>query len=125
MISPDTRSQKQQDRQTPERERRESFEKNGFIVLRNILHKDALVEIRDEITQIGKCLVGKDFRFEYYDPQHVTPEKQSALYDRLHYLPSLSRLSGNKQLLSICKDLGMEIPVLMGCCNMRYDRPGD
>ena len=32
------------------------------------------------------------------------------LYDRLHYLPSLRMFSGNKQLLSICKDFGMEIP---------------
>lgn len=109
---------------TTEKER-EAYARDGYLVLKGALNIDALLEIRAEIMEIGKCIVGPEFQFEKYDPQLVTPAKQSMLYDRLHYLPSLSRLSGNKQLLALCRELGLNIPVLMGCCNMRYDRPND
>ena len=101
------------------------FEDNGYAVISNYLDLTALTEIRDEVLGIGKRVVGPDFDFEIYNPDLVTPAKQSLLYDRLHYLPSLSRLSGNKQILSLCQQLGLEQPILMGCCNMRYDRPHD
>jgi hypothetical protein len=104
---------------------RADYARDGYIVLRGALNMDALLEIRDEIVAVGQRIVGPSFQFEKYDPALVTPEKQSVLYDRLHYLPSLSRLSGNKQLLAVCRELGLEVPVLMGCCNMRYDRPHD
>lgn len=82
-------------------------------------------DIKTEITQVGKFIVGDGFTFDQYLPDLVTPLKQSQLYDRLHYLPCLSRLSGNEILLEACRQLGIELPVLMGCCNMRYDRPHD
>ena len=101
------------------------YAKNGFAIIKDQLDINALNEIKQEVIQVGEFIVGKSFKFDSYDADLITPEKQSALYDRLHYLPSLTRLSGNKQLLQICKDLGMEIPILMGCDNMRYDRPHD
>lgn len=104
---------------------KESYEQNGYTVIKGLLNLSALTDIKEEILEVGQYIVGPDFKFSGYDPALVTPEKQSALYDRLHYLPSLSRLSGNHQLLQLCKDLGMKVPVLMGCCNMRYDRPHD
>lgn len=104
---------------------KQAYEENGYAIIRGLLDLGALQEVKDEIVEIGKYIVAPDFQFENYDPDLVTPTKQSALYDRLHYLPSLSRLSGNRQILKLCLDLGMKVPSLMGCCNMRYDRPHD
>lgn len=104
---------------------RKQYDEEGFVVLKNALGIEVLDEIKEEVIQVGKFIVGEKFEFDIYNPDLVTPAKQSALYDRLHYLPSLTRLSGNKQLLQICRDLGIEIPILMGCDNMRYDRPHD
>ncbi|MDZ4074554.1 MAG: phytanoyl-CoA dioxygenase family protein [Hylemonella sp.] len=104
----------------------EKFQRDGFIVLRDFFKGDtALDEVRSEITSIGKLIVGNEFRFDVFDRELVTREKQSLLYDRLHYLPSLSRLSGNRALHEAMVTLGMKHPVLMGCCNMRYDVPRD
>ena len=102
-----------------------AFERDGYAVLSGVLAPGVLEEIRDEIMDVGRRIVGPRFEFDAYDPELVTPERQSALYDRLHYLPSLTRLAGNKKLLDTCRDLGLQIPILMGCDNMRYDRPHD
>ena len=55
----------------------------------------------------------------------MTPAQQSLLYDRLKYLPALSRLSASKSVLGFCKELGLGMPSLMGSSNMRLDKPGD
>lgn len=101
------------------------FEEKGYIVLRQFLPLEVFDEIKSEIKHIGKFIIGEDFNFDSYQESLISPEMQSQLYDRLHYLPSLSRLSGNLKLLEACRSLGIEIPILMGCCNMRYDRPND
>lgn len=101
------------------------FDENGYIILRQFFDVSLFNEIKLEINQIGKLIVGEKFDFETYQPDLITPQKQSQLYDRLHYLPCLSRLSGNLELLAACRELGLHLPVLMGCCNMRYDRPHD
>ncbi|MDO8651586.1 MAG: phytanoyl-CoA dioxygenase family protein [Undibacterium sp.] len=104
---------------------KEFFDENGYIILRKFFKPELFDEVKAEITQIGKFIVGDKFAFDSYHPELITPEKQSQLYDRLHYLPCLSRLSGNLDLLAACRELGLQLPVLMGCCNMRYDRPHD
>jgi ectoine hydroxylase-related dioxygenase (phytanoyl-CoA dioxygenase family) len=104
---------------------RESYEENGYAIIRNYLDLSVLNEIRDEVSEIGRIIVGPEFEFNVFKPDLITPAKQSMLYDRLHYLPSLNRLSGNKQILSLCHELGIKTPILMGCCNMRYDKPHD
>lgn len=104
---------------------KEFFEENGYIILPQFFNADLFHEVRQEINQIGQFIIGKEFDFDTYQPEIMTPEKQSQLYDRLHYLPCLSRLSGNLDLLAACRELGVTLPVLMGCCNMRYDRPHD
>ncbi|MBY0574028.1 MAG: phytanoyl-CoA dioxygenase family protein, partial [Undibacterium sp.] len=71
------------------------FERDGYIVLRNFLKNDTIADIKQEIERIGKFIIGEKFEFSTYDEALISPQKQSALYDRLHYLPSLSRLSGN------------------------------
>lgn len=104
---------------------RERFENDGYIVIRDFFSAVQMEDVKIEINKIGKFIIGNDFEFNTYDEKLISPQKQSQLYDRLHYLPSLSRLSGNSQLMEMCQQLGMQIPVLMGCCNMRYDRPND
>lgn len=104
----------------------EQFHRDGFVVIRDFFKgQPALDEVRAEITEIGRLIAGDEFRFDAFDRNFITKEKQSLLYDRLHYLPSLSRLSGNQALHDAMVVLGMKHPVLMGCCNMRYDVPRD
>lgn len=55
----------------------------------------------------------------------MTPQRQSLLYDRLRYLPALSRMSGSEAVRELCIALGLGLPSLMGCCNRRLDKPGD
>jgi len=102
---------------------KKDFEEKGYIILRKFLPLEVFDDIKKEINSIGKFIVGEEFNF--YQESLITPKMQSQLYDRLHYLPGLSRLSGNLKLLDACRSLGIEIPILMGCCNMRYDRPND
>jgi ectoine hydroxylase-related dioxygenase (phytanoyl-CoA dioxygenase family) len=102
------------------------FRRDGYAIIRNFFSAGSVLdEIQDEITEIATQVIGTEFRFTEFDRAIVTREKQSMLYDRLHYLPSLSRLSGSLALRQAMKDLGMMQPVLMGCCNMRYDVPSD
>lgn len=104
----------------------EPFQRDGYVVIRNFFGGNPVLrEIRDEVSAIGRLIVGSEFNFEAFDRTLITPAKQSLLYDRLHYLPSLSRLSGNVALQRAMIELGMDQPVLMGCCNMRYDVPHD
>jgi len=103
----------------------QAFESDGFIVIKNFFPSAIVEDVKTEIDRVGKFIVGDRFEFDTYDPSLMTPAKQSKLYDRLHYLPSLGRLSGNLKLLDFCQSLGLQLPVLMGCCNMRYDRPND
>jgi len=104
---------------------KEQFENNGYVVIEDFFSNFLMNEIKDEINKIGKFIIGSGFEFNTYDEKLISPQKQSQLYDRLHYLPSLSRLSGNAKLLEVCQQFGIQLPVLMGCCNMRYDRPND
>lgn len=110
-----------------QREIVEQFQRDGYVVIRNFFQAGSVLdEIQREITEIADQVVGKGvFRFDAFDRAVVTREKQSMLYDRLHYLPSLSRLSGSVVLGQAMVELGMKQPVLMGCCNMRYDVPDD
>lgn len=102
------------------------FQQDGYVVLRNFFGPQSVLdEIQQEIESIGRMVAGPEFEFTRFDRGFITAEKQSMLYDRLHYLPSLSRLSGSVALLDAMKALGMQQPVLMGCCNMRYDVPND
>lgn len=55
----------------------------------------------------------------------MTAEQQSLLYDRLKYLPALSCMSGSPAIRSMSRKLGLQHPSLMGCCNMRLDKPQD
>jgi ectoine hydroxylase-related dioxygenase (phytanoyl-CoA dioxygenase family) len=101
------------------------FELDGYLVLRNFWRSGELEELQDQLNELGRLIVGPDFSFEDASHYGLTPDTQSLLYDRLKYMPALSRMSGSPAIHQMCRDLGMRHPSLMGCCNMRMDRPRD
>ncbi|QZA79205.1 phytanoyl-CoA dioxygenase family protein [Deefgea tanakiae] len=102
-----------------------AYKENGFAIFRGAIDRSVIDELIFEISQFGKSIVGEGFDFYSSETKFVSKEKQSLLYDRLRYLPSMSRLSGNVNLIYLLRELGLTEPVLMGCCNMRYDVPHD
>lgn len=100
------------------------FQEQGYLVVPQFFSKEELSSFYDEITLLGKKLIGEDFDF-FKGSTHYTPEKQSQFYDALRYLPALYRMSSNTRLLEFCRTLGLEFPCVMGSCNMRMDRPQD
>jgi hypothetical protein len=99
------------------------FEEDGFIVISDDSLAPVWKRVDEELTCLLEFFVGKKVDIFHHSKNEVDEELQSKIYDRLHYLPCLSALSSNPTILGYCKQLGISIPVLMGCCNMRYDRP--
>jgi len=102
---------------------RESFEERGYALIRGAFESGELDDLRAEILALGKRIVGGGFSLE--DGGGMSARQQSLVYDRLKYVPALSRLSGSKRIMSLSAAFGLESPALMGCCNMRLDRPSD
>lgn len=103
----------------------EELEQNGYLILRNYFRNGELDELQDDLEALGRWIIGPEFSATHRENYTLTPERQSLLYDRLSYMPALSRLSGSKDIQQLCRRLGMAFPSLMGCCNMRLDPPGD
>jgi hypothetical protein len=103
---------------------RNQFEKDGYVRVKGFLSEEEIRPFYEEITAIGRRLVGPDFDF-WKGSALFTPENQSLLYDALRYLPALYLTSSNPRLLELCRSVGIEFPAVMGSCNMRLDRPGD
>ena len=101
------------------------FEDAGFLILRNFWKQGELDELQRQLDALGQLIVGPEFSSTDFSRYALTPETQSLLYDRLKYLPGLSRLSGSQAVHALCQQLGIEHPSLMGCCNMRLDKPHD
>lgn len=102
------------------------FDQDGYVLLKDFFKESSILNsILDEINSIGKILIDDSFEYNQYNKGIITRDKQSLLYDRLHYLPCLSRLSGDQNLIDILYALNFKKPVLMGSCNMRYDIPED
>ena len=105
-----------------------SFHRDGFAVVRDFWGPGSeLDELQDQLEALGRLIIGPQFsasRYADYKEQ-LTPDQQSLFYDRLKYLPALSRMSGSPAIQNLCLSLGMVMPALMGCCNMRLDKPGD
>jgi len=108
------------------KEEKHRFSEDGFIHLKNFLQDESILgDVINEITQIGQHVIGPEFSTKVFDRNIITKEKQSLLYDRLHYMLSLSRLSSLNRIMDLLIELGVELPALMGCCNMRFDPPNN
>lgn len=103
----------------------ESFEKNGFLISSDVLSASELGDIDQELNDLGRLIVGEEFSVADFKKYNLSDADKSLLYDRLKYIPALSRLSGSKNVLNFCKSLGIQHPSLMGSCNMRLDKPHD
>ncbi len=103
----------------------DSFERDGFVVLRNFWQHGELDALQSELDELGQLIVGDTFNSVDQDRYSLTPQDQSLLYDRLKYLPALSCMSGSADVRAMCRSLGLQHPSLMGCCNMRLDKPHD
>ncbi len=103
----------------------QSFEEDGYIILRDFWNNGELDGLQAQIDALGKLIVGPEFSSTDYEKYSLSPAKQSLLYDRLKYLPGLARMSGSPDVLRLCQRLGIQHPSLMGCCNMRLDKPHD
>ena len=99
------------------------FDDNGYVVLRNFWVGGELDALQAQLDELGRLVVGPEF--SSVDQSHclVTSEQQSLLYDRLKYLPALSCMSGSAAIHGLCQKLGLRHPSLMGCCNMRLNKP--
>ena len=104
---------------------RDSFEQLGYAIVRGFLGNGELDDLQAELEELGEHVVGRGFSPLISAGYEMTPAQQSLLYDRLKYLPALSRLSASKSVLGFCKELGLGMPSLMGSSNMRLDKPGD
>lgn len=102
-----------------------SFEDNGYVVLRDFWPDGELDALQAQLDELGRLVVGPAFSAVDRARYEMTPEQQSMLYDRLKYLPALSCMSGSQAIRSMCSELGLQHPSLMGCCNMRLDKPHD
>jgi hypothetical protein len=101
------------------------FERDGYTILRNFWQGGEMDELHQQLTDLGRRMVGESFDVDDASRYQLTPESQSLLYDRLKYLPALSRMSGSPEIHAMCNALGIQHSGLMGCCNMRLDRPQD
>lgn len=105
-----------------------AFDRDGFAIVRGFWGAgDELDALQAQLDALGRLIVGPAFSSTRYRDfcELLTPERQSLLYDRLKYLPALSRMSGSDAVRELCLALGVGMPSLMGCCNMRLDKPGD
>ena len=101
------------------------FEDRGYAIVRGFFRTGELDDISEELEELGRQIVGPAFSASDSSRYSMSPERQSLLYDRLKYLMSLSRLSGSTRVRELCRVYGLALPGLMGCCNMRMDRPSD
>lgn len=102
-----------------------TFERDGYVIVRDIWEEGELDDLQEELTALGRLVVGPTFSSTATQDYTMSAEQQSLLYDRMKYLPALSRMSGSKSVMRLCRSLGIGHPSLMGCCNMRLDRPHD
>lgn len=103
----------------------ESFERDGYLILHDFWRRGELDALQDQLDELGKLVVGEYFNSKDRSQYELTPQDQSLLYDRLKYLPALALMSGSPDIREMCRALGLEHPSLMGCCNMRLDKPHD
>ncbi|QKQ51300.1 phytanoyl-CoA dioxygenase family protein [Achromobacter denitrificans] len=101
------------------------FEQDGYLVLKDFWKHGELLELEDQLRELGIAIVGPQFDVHDYGRYSLEQASQSLLYDRLKYLPALSRMSGSPAVRALCHSLGLAHPSLMGCCNMRLDKPAD
>lgn len=104
---------------------RERFEDAGYAIIRGFFLPSELKALIDELEEVGRYVIGPHFHAGDDADCAMSPEQQSLLYDRLHYLMALSHLEGNPRVRALCKAVGIELPSLMGSSNMRMDRPSD
>ena len=105
-----------------------AFERDGYAIVRGFWGAGGELDaLQAQLDELGKLIVGPAFSSTRYRDccELLTPQRQSLLYDRLKYLPALSRMSGSEAVRGLCIALGLGLPSLMGCCNMRLDKPGD
>lgn len=106
-------------------EDRQFFEDNGYVVLRDFWQDGELDALQEQLDELGRLIVSESFSSVDRSSYEMTAEQQSLLYDRLKYLPALSCMSGSAAVRRMSRAFGLKHPSLMGCCNMRLDKPHD
>ncbi len=101
------------------------FEERGYAIVRGAFEGGELDAVVAELEELGQYLVGPTFSVSDSTAYSMNAAQQSVLYDRLKYMMSLARLEGSTRVRELCRALGMKFPALMGCSNMRMDRPSD
>lgn len=101
------------------------FERDGYLILQDFWKRGELNDLQAQLDELGQLVTGTDFSSGHPDSRNLSGTEQSLLYDRLKYLPALARMSGSPAVRQLCRELGMAHPSLMGCCNMRLDKPSD
>ena len=92
---------------------RERFEADGYLVLKDFWKHGELIELEDQLSELGRRVVGPQFDVRDFSKYQLEPATQSLLYDRLKYLPALSRMSGSAAVDQLCRTLGLAHPGLM------------
>ncbi|WP_342228109.1 phytanoyl-CoA dioxygenase family protein [Rickettsiella endosymbiont of Rhagonycha lignosa] len=89
-----------------------SFDKNGFLILKNFLTHDEIVAIQQQILELSTAINGKyNFLIGEHIDQHLLKLltqkkiKQSQLYDRLQHIPGILALPSNLKILNLAKQL--------------------
>lgn len=102
-----------------------TFEQDGYLIIRDFWQNSELDELQSQVDALGRLIVGPAFSSTDFGRYTLSAADQSLLYDRLKYLPGLARMSGSVAVQELCQRLGIHHPSLMGCCNMRLDKPND
>lgn len=102
------------------------FQRNGFLLLRNVLSAEARSMLEHDIRTVGDAFFGATpvpFDLKGYQPKH--PIHRGAFYNMLRYTPSLNVLSGCQEIVNMSRELGLKTPMVMKASNLRMDLPNE
>lgn len=100
-----------------------TFETDGFMIVRDGTLEPLWLRAEAEISDLVEFFSGRKLDIFHHGFEEVDESTQSAIYDRLSYLPVLAAMESDETILDWCREFGLGRPILMGCSNMRYDRP--
>lgn len=90
----------------------QSFDKNGFLILKNFLSQDEVIAIQQQIYELSIAINGGGNAFtEDHIDQHLLnlldqrKIKQSQLYDRLQQIPGILALPSNAKIQNLAQQV--------------------